>query len=123
MKIFVSHSSNYDYNKQLYVPFLEVVENSNHNVFLPEIDRDNIIKTKDIIMKSDLFIVECSRPSIGLGIECGWAEAFNVPIVAIYEQSFKLSGSIKFITDKIYSYCNKNELKQLLKTIIKSFEK
>jgi len=45
--------------------------------------------SKEVIQEAELFIAEVSYPSIGLGIELGWAEMQNTPIVCIHKESEK----------------------------------
>src|SRR5258708_4223441 len=105
MKIYIAHSTNYDFKNELYVPLRNSALNSQHDIVLPH-ENDTFIKTKDIIRESDLVIAETksdsliisfvlikdiiresdlviaetSYPSTGEGIELGWADSFKVPV-------------------------------------------
>ena len=87
MKIYVSHSKNFDYKKELY----EVLENTNlkHEFILPHKDSDKSFNTKDLLMdkKCDLVLAEVSYPATGQGIELGWADVYKIPIVCIYKKN------------------------------------
>ena len=58
----------------------------------------------------DLLIVEVSFPSTGQGIEIGWASTLKVPILCIYKNGNKISGSLKYITDDFITYIDSNDL-------------
>lgn len=103
LKIYVGHSTRYDYKNMLYMPLLESNLSNNIEFILPHYQK-NINDSKDIINSSDLFIAEISEPSIGLGIEIGRAESNNKKILCIYNEKKEISSSIKFINADIFSY-------------------
>jgi hypothetical protein len=65
MKIYISHSKEFNYKTDLYAPIKENSIYLNHEIIFPhdifEDAKDFI--TKDIIKNCDLFIVEVSFPS------------------------------------------------------------
>jgi len=103
MKIFVAHSSNFDFKNELYKPLRESALNIKHEILLPqEKGRETI--TKDIIKSIDVFIAETSYPSTGQGIELGWADIFNIPIICIFKEGTKISQSLRYVTDNLIVY-------------------
>ena len=114
MKIFVSHSKDFDFKSELYEPIKNSALSEKHEFFLPH-DEGRNQKTKEEIKNSDLFVVEISYPSRSSGIEIGWADAFNVPIVAIHREDYKPSGSIRHVTEKVISYKDTDDLVNILK--------
>jgi hypothetical protein len=108
MKIYVSHSKDFDYLNQLYKPIRESDLNTEHEFFLPH-ENGRSVNTKEIIKESDLILAEVSFPSIGQGIEVGWAEILNVPILCMYKETVKFSGSLKHVTNKFISYTNEED--------------
>ena|SRR5258708_440734 len=109
MKIYLAHSTNYDFKTELYLPLRNSPLNSQHDIFLPH-ESDTFIKTKDIIKKSDLVIAETSYPSTGEGIELGWADSFNVKIVCILKEGSNTSSSLKAISEDLIVYKNSEDL-------------
>ena len=109
MNIYISHSSNFDYINKLYNP----IKNSNlfesHNFCFPH-DNNKAINTKEIILNSDLVIAEVSLPATGQGIELGWADYAETPILCIYEKGLKISSSLKFITNNFIEYKNVEDM-------------
>jgi hypothetical protein len=109
MKIFVSHSSGFDYKNRLYKPLCNSKINNSHKIFLPHEEGKDIL-TKEIIKNSDILIAEVSRPSTGQGIELGWANDYKIPIICIHLKDTKPSGSLKHLTENFITYENVNEL-------------
>ena len=105
MKIYISHASKFDYINKLYNPIKESKLFKKYEFILPH-DGDNVINTKEIISKSDLLIAETSIQTTGQGIELGWADFSNVPIICIYEKGAEISSALKFITKDLIEYEN-----------------
>ena len=107
MNIYVAHSNKFDYIKKLYEPIKNAKSLSIHNFFFPNDEVNKLVKTKEIIKNYDLVIAEVSLPATGLGIELGWADDSNTPILCIYEKGSKNSSSLKFITNNFIEYAKK----------------
>lgn len=115
MKLYVSHSTKFDYESQLYEP-LKAAFAAQHDMFFPH-DAENVdVKAKDVIARSDYVIAEVSFPSTGQGIELGWAESSNVPIVCVYKTGSEVSSALRFVTDVFIEYTMVDELIEELKT-------
>lgn len=108
MKIFVSHSNHFDFKNQLYLPLRNSQLNSSHQIFLPE--ESDKLNTKELIKNSALLVAEVSYPSTGQGIEIGWADNFDIPIVCIYKAGKSFSSSLKFVTDRFFSYTSTEDM-------------
>ena len=109
MNIFISHSKKYDYINKLYTP----IKNSNlviSNTFFFPHENNKTINTKEVISNSDLVIAEVSLPGTGQGIELGWADYAQTPILCIYEKGLKISSSLKFITNNFIEYENVEDM-------------
>jgi len=115
MKIYVSHSKNFDYKKELY----EVLENSglNQEFILPHKESNSSFNSKELFKNKqcDLVLAEVSLPATGQGIELGWADAYQVPLVCVYKKDAKIAGSLKVITDQFIEYENTSDLISKLK--------
>ena len=119
MKIHVVHSNSYDFKNELYTPLRDSNLNSEHQIFLPH-EADEFIETKDLIKDADVIIAEVSFPATGLGIELGWADAFNKPIICVYKTGSKLSGSLNTISEMFIEYFDSMDL---IKQITQALEK
>ncbi len=103
MKIYISHSSKYDYKNKIYNP----IKQSNlvrENTLFFQHDDNKIVNTKEMIANYDLVIAEVTLPATGQGIELGWADYAKTPIVCLYEKGAKISSSLKFITKDFIEY-------------------
>lgn len=110
MKIYISHSSQYDYINKIYKP-IKMSDLYKSNIFyFPHEDSNKIANTKEIISKYDLIIAEVSLPATGQGIELGWADYAKTPILCIYKKGAKISSSIKLITNNFIEYENEKDM-------------
>lgn len=117
MKLYISHSSNYDYTNQLYKP-LKAAFVSEHELILPHECATAGENTKAILPICDVVLAEVSYPSTGQGIELGWASAADVRIIAAYKSGEKPSGAINFLTSDIFEYGSDDELISKLNTLL-----
>ena len=103
MKIYIGHSTKYDYKNLLYEPLLKSNLAEKHEFILPHAS-EATFNSKEIIEQADLFIAEISEPSLGLGIEIGRAEMINKKILCICNNENKISSSIKYVDVDIIIY-------------------
>ena len=66
----------------------------------------------DEIKNSDIFIIDASELSIGIGIEAGVAYSSGIPIYLIARKNAEVSNSIKGISKDVYFYDSPDELSQ-----------
>jgi hypothetical protein len=116
MKIFVSHSTDFDYKNDLYIPIKKSTVNKKYKFFLPHEKKS--IDIKSAIQNSDLVIAEISYPSTGQGIELIWAYEQNIPILSFYKISSKVPDSLKKISDKLIEYESMNDFLKKLEIIL-----
>jgi hypothetical protein len=109
MKIFIAHSSSYDFKNNLYIPLRKSKLNTKHIILLPQEKRKEII-TKEIIRSCDVLIADVSLPSTGAGIELGWADVFKIPIIYIYKKGSEYSPSLYKLSRKFIAYINPQDL-------------
>ena len=121
MKIFVTHSSNFDFKNDLYAPLQHSELYWQHTIMLPQIKRKEVI-TREIIKSCDLIVAEVSYPSTGQGIELGWANVFAIPIVCVYKKGHTYSSSVTHITNVFIAYKNSKDLIFKLTKVVQSFE-
>jgi len=112
MKIYIGHSKELNFKDDLYLPIRESQLYDEHEIILPhEIYQEaSDFVTKDIIKTCDVMIAEVSFPATGLGIELGWANAFERPIICIYREGSKISGSLKVVCENFIEYTDKKDL-------------
>ncbi len=118
MNIYVSHTRNAQYNfvQELYEP----LEASNLAKFIFPHATNKYINSKELFQKHecDLLLAECSYPATGQGIEIGWANILNVPIICAYKTGSDVSTSAKNISQYIIEYKASEELVEKLKNLL-----
>lgn len=117
MKIQIWHSRwEYDYNKLLYNPISSSSLFSNNIwVFPHSKNNTNWINSRETLRDADVFVAEVSYPSLWLWIELWFASFYNKRIICIHEKWKVVSGSIKYITNEVYMYEDRNSLINILK--------
>lgn len=110
MNIYISHSSSYDYEDELYEPIKNSELFAVHRFFLPHEPENIDIDAKDELKHTDVLVAEASLPSTGQGIELGQANVAGVPIICFYKTGAKPSGALRFVTDKIIEYSDMHDL-------------
>lgn len=116
MIIYVTHASQYDYVNELYLPLRHSEINSLNSVILPHENSQNPFSSSEFFQnrKCDLVVAEVSYPSTGQGIELGWANAAEIPIVCIFKAGSKLSSSLKTVSRDFIEYESASDLIQKL---------
>ena len=109
MKIYVSHSREFDFEEELYKPLGESNLKLDNTFFFPH-ENGKDVNTKDEVLNSDLILAEVSYPSTGQGIECGWANMAQIPILCVAKEGSNISASLKHLTDKSIVYSNAEDL-------------
>lgn len=121
MNIYVAHSSNFDFKNELYKPIQQSALNNEHHIVLPHEFSDIPANTKDLIKSYDLLIAEISFPSTGEGIEIGWADVFNVPMLGIFKTGQEPSSSAKVVIKDIIEYDSPEDMVVKLSAFINNF--
>lgn len=109
MKVFIAHSSNYDFRNELYLPIRQSELNKQHDFFLPQ-EKGPEPVTIDIIKNSNVLVAEVSYPSTGQGIELGWAYVYKVPIVYLCKKGNKVSNSIYKLSSLLMEYTDSKDM-------------
>lgn len=105
MKIYVSHASSYDFKNELYAPLKQFLPE--HELFLPHENSDDANNNaKKILKKCDIILAEVSYPSTGQGIELGWADMLQKPIVCIYKTDAKPSSAVPIVASATHQYAS-----------------
>lgn len=118
MKIYIGHSTDLAYQKELYQPLKESSLADDHELVFPH-DSEEFFNSKKFLREEcDVFIAEVSRDSTGLGIELGWAEEFDVPVICIHMKDSRVSGSLEVVTGKILDYENSRELVEIVEEAV-----
>lgn len=109
MKLYLAHSGGYDYRNELYAPIKKLL-GAEHTIILPHDEHKDGINSKDIIPQCDVVLAEVSHPSTGQGIEIGWADASNIPIICFHQSDKVASSALNFIDCLIITYENQTDM-------------
>ena len=110
MKIYLAHSTHFDFKEKLYTPLRGSTLNTEHELLFPhEIDAPPEI-TRDMIRECDALVADVSAPSLGVGIEMGWADAFHKPVIAISEKGSRVSFSINNVVTERFEYDGSDDM-------------
>ena len=110
MRVYLIHSTKYDFRNELYAPLKASTLNSEHEIIYMFDNTDTLRDSKDIIKGSDLIIAEVSHAGVGSGIELGWADMLGLPIICFYKTGLSASKSLPIITTHIFEYDDEAEL-------------
>ena len=117
MKLYLAHSSGYDYVTELYEP-LKAGLSTSYEIFFPHDTHKAGVNSKEIIPTCDVVIAEVSYPSTGQGIELGWADLNNVPIICFFRTGASASSALRFICSTIVEYETAEDMVTLLRAEI-----
>lgn len=123
MNIYIPHSNSFNFKDELYTPIRKSDLNSKYNIVLPHENSDRLFNSKEYLKECDLVLAEVSFPSTGLGIELGWANTLNIPIICIYKSGTKPSNSIKAVSKTFIEYIDINEIFSKVDLLIQSNKK
>ncbi len=113
MKLFVAHSSAFDFRTKIYGPLRASALNATHEILLPE-EAGATWNTKEVIESCDIFVLDASVPSTGAGIETGWAHAAGVPIIVIHEKGSTPSTVVAYVAQVAFEYESPEDLVEKL---------
>nr|AIA18821.1 Unknown Function [uncultured bacterium] len=124
MKIYLSHSRNIDYKKELYVPIKSSEIINKHEFIFPHENSDQLYPTRELLQNKgcDLIIAEVSFPATGQGIELGWASMLDIPIVCIYKDGAKPANSLNEVTSKFLMYTSPENMIEDITGVLKQYE-
>lgn len=118
MKIYIGHSRQFDFQNELYLPIRNSVLNDKFEFVLPHEKSNELFSSKDFFKGCDLMLAEISYPSLGLGIEMGWADAAGVKIICLVRKGEKISQSAASIASRVVEYVDGEDLVTQLSEIL-----
>ncbi len=118
MKVYLTHSTSFDYKKKLYTPLKQLGEK--YDIYFPHDVENNGQNSKDIIATSDIVLAEVSYPSTGQGIELGWANANGIPIICINQSGVQPSRALNAVSKDFIEYDSAEDLANKVSFILKN---
>ena len=124
MKIFISHSQGYDFENELYKPLLDSPLAKEHTFIFPHSNSSEPFDVGNLFHNHgcDLVIAEVSYATTGQGIELGWANLLNIPIICIYKQGTQLTGALSEVTKKFLMYTSPENMIADITQALKAYE-
>lgn len=115
MKIYLAHSTGFDFQNELYKFIHGSVINQKHEIILPHEKSHEQFSSK-LRFKTwcDLIIAEVSYPSTGLGIELWRANTYNIPIICIYHKGTKISWGLVSVSKNFIEYEHPSQISDML---------
>lgn len=114
MKIYCAHSSAFDYQHDWY-DVLRLSSLAREHEFVFPHEHEEIQKNSyPTLQNVDCVLAEISYPSLGLGIELGWAQSLHKPLYCFYMSHSRLSPSVASIASDCAAYSSKEELLHLI---------
>ncbi len=123
MKIYIAHSSGFNYEEELYAPIRKSELSKEHKIIFPHEKSAAQFNSKEFLKKeANLVIAEISYPSTGMGIELGWADYLNLPVICVYKKNSNYSKATIVIAKEMIEYLNSSELIKKLTNSIKKYQ-
>lgn len=121
MKIYITHSSKFDFKNELYAP-IKTLESEEYHFIFPHDETSQPFNSKKLFQNKncDLVIAEVSISSISVGIELGWADRYNIPIICLHKKGTEVSNSLNIISSHFVEYDNNdliNKVKEALEIL------
>lgn len=109
-QIYIWHSSDFDFNNELYQPIRKSKLNNFYNFIFPHENSNEPFNSKTRLKDCKYMIAEVSFPSTWLGIEIGWANLYHIPIIFLYKEGSKISSALKVISSSFIEYKTKEDM-------------
>lgn len=124
MKIYVSHSRKFDFKNELYAPIKNSELSSTHIFIFPHEASDTPFNTKELFVNKgcDLVIAEVSYPATGQGIELGWANLLEIPIICLYKDGVEPSQSLHSVSKRFLMYTNSDNMLEDISGVLRQYE-
>ncbi len=123
MKIYVAHSKEFDFEKELYKPLRQSRLNSEHTFVLPY-ENDNNLNPKDFLKNEcELVIAEVSYTSARVSFDLSWAYIFKLPVRSIHRKGIIIPVEFRYVSPTHTEYSNSKDAISKIEKIIKEFRK
>lgn len=121
MKIYIGHSTSFNFEQELYAPLRVSALQGQHELIFPHAESAEHFSSKQLFESGcDLMVAEVSFASTGLGIELGWANLLNVPLLLLHKKGTTPSGAVQILKSPIRTYSNPSEIAGLIQEQIDS---
>lgn len=110
MKIYCTHSSWFDYQKDWYEILRASPIAQEHELIFPHESPEIQQNSYPVLQTVDCVLAEVSFHSTGMGIELGWSQIIGKPIFCFYRQGTKPSTALEAVSKNCVEYSSSSEL-------------
>lgn len=121
-KVYITHSTAFNYRQELYQPIRQCEFLQQYEFILPHEFDEQSFNSKDAINNCNLVLAEVSYPSTGQGIELGWANMLQKPVVCIYQEGKQFSSSLRIITEVFAPYTTREEMLRVVEKLLEKLK-
>lgn len=97
------------YSNDLYTPIKKSELFGNYDFQLPHEHGDDY-NSREAIRRSRALVADVTYPDLGVGIEIGWAQSMDKPIIIVHEEGRSPLPFVKYASSKIYSYSGREDV-------------
>jgi nucleoside 2-deoxyribosyltransferase len=72
----------------------------------------------DAVRQSDAVVIEFSEKGVGLGIEAGYASAFEIPIFVLHRQYADVSPTLRGVASAVVEYTDGDSLNEAIDSLV-----
>lgn len=122
--IYFIHSTSFDFKNEYYDPIQRSQLSRLHKLIFPHAKSDVPFASKMLFEsgKCDLVVAEVSFPSTGGGIEIGWANMKDIPIIMVAQRNSQVSDYLKDLCQSFIIYKDRSDLVEKLKIEISNLD-
>ncbi len=81
-------------------------------------DSDAPFNSKEYLKQCKFMIAEVSIPALGLGIEIGWANLYDVKIICLAKEGTNPSTSLSVVSKDIIKYTDEEDMIKKLEQVL-----
>ena len=120
--IYFIHSSQVNANETIYLPCLRSEQLSHDKLIFPLSKENNDRYYKDMIDRSNVCVVELTKPDTGLNMELKYAITTKKPILALANKNIGYDAKYGKLLKNVIGYTNEAEFRYFVETFAKNYE-
>jgi hypothetical protein len=120
--IYFIHSSQVNANETIYLPCLRSEQLSHDKLIFPLSKENNDRYYKDMIDRSNVCVVELTKPDTGLNMELKYAITTKKPILALANKNIGYDAKYDKLLKNVIGYSNEAEFRYYVEAFAKNYE-
>lgn len=118
--IYFAHSKDFPFESDIYEPIRKSPLFKQYHFIFPHAG-GKVADSWESIQSCDLLLAEVSLPATGMGIEIGWADVLEKPIIAFHQESKNPGKGISFVAKEVIAYSSVSDFIQKLTRVLQQF--